>query len=378
MPLRNVHPGKPYSNTPIETMIYFDHAAATRPEEAVLQYCMDAMRTCYANQESLHQLSYDARMALADAASRLTAALLDAPGKYSVIWCDSATGAFRFLAAFLNGKRVVSSTLEHPALTANFRTETNFTALPCARDGKIILPSELPVADAVIFHHVQSEIGIIQELPRLFAAFPGALKMTDAVQSAGKLALCPDADVHIISGVKFGSPGGAAILFRKDAPQLVRFPAFASAFRSKDYAASRVSVPMAMTLAFAAEYRKQRMEENFRKVSALAERLEERFAAIGVYPTLPSGADTSPYIRNFLLDNVQSAVIVRALSAVGICTASGSACAAESGNPSPALLALGLNKNAAYSGFRVSLDGSNSENDVDFLASELKNALKNY
>ena len=377
MPLRNVQPAKPYPNIP-ETMIYFDHAAATRPEEAVLQYCIDAMRSCYANQESLHRLSYDARMALADAASRLTAALLDAPENYSVIWCDSATGAFRFLSAYLRGKSVVSSTLEHPALTANFRKETTFTALPCARDGKIILTPELPSADAVIFHHVQSELGIIQELPRLFAAFPGALKMTDAVQSAGKFAMVPDADIYIISGVKFGSPGGAAILFRKNAPQLSRFPAFASAFRSKDYAASRVSVPMAMTLAFAAEYRKRHMEDNFRKVSALAARLEERFAAIGVFPTLPASANTSCYIRSFLLNNVQSAVIVRALSAAGICTAAGSACAAESGNPSPALLALGLNENAAYSGFRVSLDGSNSENDVDFLAFELKNALKNY
>ena len=359
-------------------MIYFDHAAATRPEEDVLQYCLEAMRSCYANQESLHRLSYDARMALADAAARLCSALLDNPEEYSVIWCGSATGAFRFLAAFLRDKRVVSSTLEHPALPANFRALTAFTALPCSRSGEIVLPEEVPAADAVIFHHVQSEIGVIQDLPRLFSAFPGALKMTDAVQSAAKLPLPPGADVCIISGIKFGSPGGAAIIFRKKAPQLSRFPAFASAFRSKDHAASRVSVPMAMTLAFAAEYRVRRMEENFRKVSALAAHLDKRFAEIGVFPTLPEATPVSPYIRTFILKDIQSAVIVRALSAAGICTASGSACAAESGEPSSALLALGLSRKSAYSGFRISLDHTNSENDVDFLVSELKNALKNY
>ena len=359
-------------------MIYFDHAAAARPDEDVLNFYLEALRSDFANQESLHQLSYNARMNLTSAGAGLCAALLKEPERFSVVWGESATGCFRLLSMFLKGKKVLSGTLEHPALTANFRKNCNLQLLSCARNGNITIPENIPECDAVIFHHVQSELGVIQDLKQLFSAFPGALHITDAVQAAGKLPLSPEADVHIISGIKFGSPGGAAILFRKDAPLLKKFPAFAAAYRSTEYEVSRDSVPLARTLAFAAARRAGAMQENFSRVSRLARRLDEQLAAEGITPTLPPESGQTPYIRNYLLRGVQSAVIVRALSAAGFAVAAGSACAAESGKPSAALRALGLSAKEAYSGLRISLDVTNTENDVDFLAFELKNALKNY
>ena len=357
---------------------YFDNAAASRPDPEVLEFYMQAMRDDFANQEAVHLLAYQARRNLAAAEKELCGAFFDEPDDYNVTWAGSATECFRIAGSFLKDRKIVSSNSEHPALAANFKRYTNLQLLPVARDGSIILPEEPIEADAVIFHHVQSETGAVQDLSRLFAAFPDALRMTDAVQSAGKLPLSSLADLQIISGVKFGAPGGAAILWKKNAEKLQKFSAFVSAMRSQDYALSRINVPLCRTLAFAAARRKRCQQAEFEHVSKLNSRLRSLLAEVGIQPLLPESASVSPYIANFFLPGIQAAVVVRALAESSVFCASGSACAAEAGGPSPALLALGKLRKDAFSGLRISFDGATTENDVDFLAFELKKVLKNY
>ena len=357
---------------------YFDNAAASRPDPEVLDFYLQAMHEDFANQEAVHLLAYQARRDLAAAEKELCEAFFADPEAYNVAWAGSATECFRIVGAFLAGCKTVSSNSEHPALTANFKRSTNLQMLPVGSDGSIILPPEPVNADAVVFHHVQSETGAIQDLNRLFAAFPDALRMTDAVQSAGKLPLSPAAHLQIISGVKFGSPGGAAILWKKSVEKLQKFPVFVSAMRSQEYALSRINVPLCRTLAFAAGRRKLCQQAEFEHVSRLNSRLRALLAEEHIRPLLPENAAVSPYIANFFLPGIQAAVVVRALGESSVFCASGSACAAEAGGPSPALLALGKSRKDAFSGLRISFDGTVTENDVDFLAFELKKVLKNY
>ena len=75
---------------------------------------------------------------------------------------------------------------------------------------------------------------------------------------------------------------------------------------------------------------------------------------------------------------MQGAVLVRMLSELGVMTSSGSACAAESPDPSPALLALGYRRNDAYSGLRLSFGGSPAPDTPDFLLAALEKVLQNY
>ena len=357
---------------------YFDNAAASRPMPEVLEFYLHAMQEDFANQEAVHLLGYDLRRKLDEAAGELCRALLGNTEDHQVIWAGSATECFRIVAAYLAGKQVISSQLEHPALIANFQQHTALKLLPVSGSGRIAVPDAPETPDAVIFHHVQSETGIRQELSGLFSAFPESLHLTDAVQSAGKLPLCESADLHIISGVKFGAPGGAAVIWKKSAKRLQKLALFASEMRHRDYLLSRISVPLCRTLAFTAALRARRQEAEFERVSALNLRLRQQLAEVGIFPLLSGETAVSPYILNFFLPGIQAAVVVRALSEHGIFCASGSACAAEAGGPSPALLALGKSKKDAFSGLRISFDGSTTGNDVDFLASKLKMVLKNY
>ena len=168
------------------------------------------------------------------------------------------------------------------------------------------------------------------------------------------------------------------MIWKKSAKRLQKLASFASEMRSRDHLLSRVNVPLCRTLAFAATLRARIRKAEFERISGLNLRLRQHLSEAGIFPLLPGNASVSPYILNFFLPGIQAAVVVRALSEHGIYCASGSACAAEAGGPSPALLALGKSKKDAFSGLRISFDGSTTENDVDFLASRLKMVLKNY
>ena len=358
--------------------IYLDCAAAGRSDRETTAFYLAAMAEDYANQEALHTPAYNARQRLKASEKELISALLPGNEEYSVLWSTSATECFRILAEYLSGTDTLTSTLEHPALTANFRRLTRMSQLACDRSGKLILPEIPGKFAAVILHHVQSETGNIQDLPQLFAAFPDALKIADSVQSAGKLPLSPVPDIHIVSGVKFGAPGGAAILCRKSCAHCGKLEKHVKKMRSVDYVLSRVNVPLCRTMAFAASRCAEFSKADFELISELNTRLRKKLEELSIFPLLPPETPASPYIANFFLPGILAAVVVRALSERGIHCASGSACAAEAGGPSPALLALGRSRQDSYSGLRISFDRYSTAGDVDFLVSELKNVLKNY
>ena len=357
--------------------VYLDCAAAMPPDPEALDFYAVQLREHYANQEAGHALAYRERQMLAAAEARL-ARTLTGDGENPVVWGATATDLFRLFAATPGWNRVVTSALEHPALTANLRKKELCAIWPAERDGQIV-PQALDFApDAAFFHQVQSELGSLPDLPRLFAAVPDACKVVDAVQAAGKLPLAPGADAWIVSGVKFGAPGGAAAILNRRSPFAEKLMEHAKTYRSQEYAAGRVPVPLALTLVRAAEIASTRREREFRRLTALKKRIVESVAAWGVTPTLPETASTTPYILNLLLPTQQSAIIVRALSEVGVYVASGSACQAESGKPSPALRAIGLKKDAAYRTLRVSFGPASDDEAAEFFLSALETALKNY
>ena len=168
------------------------------------------------------------------------------------------------------------------------------------------------------------------------------------------------------------------MICRKDSLHTAKLERFTGQMRSSDYLLSRISVPLCRAMAFAAQRCAKDRELRLKEISELNTLLKLHLAKLSVDPLLPDSAPQSPYIINFFLPGIQSAVIVRMLSEAGIYCSSGSACAAESGGPSPALTALGKSKTDAYSGLRISFDRFSTGNDVNFLAFELEKALKNY
>lgn len=55
----------------------------------------------------------------------------------------------------------------------------------------------------------------------------------------------------------------------------------------------------------------------------------------------------------------------------GICASTGSACSSATSNPSHVLLAIGLQKELAYSSLRITIGEENTQEDIDFLVNQI-------
>ncbi len=367
----------------VETL-YLDQAAAARPAPEVLDFYRTRLDRCYANQEAAHSMGYSLRRELDCAAEKLAVALTGRSG-CAVIWGGSGTELIALLAdsPAAAGKRVASTALEHPAVGANFRrAASEFRLFDVDRTGRISGASRAGEPEFLILHHVQSELGVIQEPERWRSAFPGAALAVDAIQSAGKLPL-PEADFWIVSGHKLGAPGGAALLVAPGCPDREKFLGWARDRRSRDYRIGRPEPALMLTLAFAAEVAARDREARYEAVKQCNLELRTRLENL----PLPGGGRlrftvppelASPWILHLMLPGIQAGVLVRMLAERGAMCASGSACASESREPSAALRAIGTGRRDGYSGLRISFGMEPEPETAEKFAQLLPDVLKNY
>lgn len=367
-----------------ELSVYLDQAAAARPSRDILDYYRSCLEENFANQEAAHSLGYETRRRLDAAAERLSAALLGGETR-AVVWGMNGTELFGLVAdsPLAAGRSAVSSRLEHPALLANLRrTAGKLTLLGAERDGGVApKPTE---AEFAAFHLVQSELGRIQA-PELFSrTAPGAVRMLDAIQAAGKVPIpAGAAELIVVSGHKFGAPGGAAILVDPKAKCAKPFLEFAHRYRHVDYRIGRPEPAALLTMAYAAELRCRNLaaaEEQARRLNRFLRRELADLPLPGgkrSFCTIPEEL-ASPWILHLMLPGIETGVLVRMLSEAGVLVAAGSACSSESNEPSPALLALGFRRSEAWSGLRVSFGPDTDAKDAEKFIEALRNVLQNW
>lgn len=378
MKTTNLFRGYFQENATMTRTVYFDHAASSVPSDKILQDLSSLLKHYYANSEAVHQMAYRSREALKKAGQRLSLAL-SGRDDHPVIWGESATGLFRVISSFPGFETSCTTALEHPALLANLQNHTSADIAGAAFPGRFRLEAfRGKTYDLSCCHQVQSELGSMPDTGEFFSSITPRCRMLDAVQAAGKMPLDKNADIWIISGVKFGAPGGAAMLLAPDGRFTDKLLAHAHWCRNQNYSVSRVNVPMMLTMTGALENAVDMMSENRKKIIQLNSAIRDGVRKFGIEPTLPENVPVSPYILNLLLPDQESAIIVRALGEMGIFTASGSACSAESGHPSPALTAMGFKPQKAYRALRLSFGASNEPEEAGIFLKGLENVLKNY
>ena len=354
----------------------FDCASQMPPDPELVRFHAEAVAGTAWNQEASHAAAKRVRRQIGEAAEILTSSLYGDCRPRRVIWGNSATGVFRLLADFASGGRVLTTRLEHPAVTANLkRTAAKVDFLRCDAAGVLDAESSpREKYDAVFCHAVQSELGTVQRAAEIFAPHPDALHVVDAVALAGKAPLAGCRGVTVISGSKFGCPGGAAAMIDDDCPQGEKLFAFAGHYRTRDYLTDRVAPAVILTLAEAARRRRERMAPDEANAVKNALLLRAGVADLPLCLTVPM-EKSSPYIVHLTLRDLPGAVVVRSLSERGIIAASGSACASESREPSPAMLAIGQNRKNAYNSLRLSFGFDTAADDVARLTETLAETL---
>ncbi len=327
-------------------MIYLDNAAAAPVDPPLMDFYREQVGRYFANQESGHALAYEARKALEKAAAEAVKIITGGHEAYAY-WGNSATALFNLAGGFFDSGKIATMPDEHPALAAALRR----TGLPIHYG----MPDDSATLAAI--GHVQSETGFIRDLVAVRQAAPQATLWCDTVQSIGKVAIPWDEakiDIAFCSGHKIGAPGGALLVCRSR-----QFFDYLGTLRKEQYLDGRMEPALCLTLTEALKRAETQRLERFRRADLIRGKI---IRALNNRP-LPNGKQitvtvepqlASPFILHLTVGGYQAAVLVRMLSARGIYVSAGSACQAETDEPSKAMLALGFSRQEAYSGLRLS------------------------
>jgi cysteine desulfurase len=325
------------------------------------------------NPSSTHRLGRRARRLIDDARDRVAHALGGTPRELTFVsgaseanrWLVDASvalGAFRG-----HPLRVVASTLEHPSLARalqvrHARGEIHLTPLHVDESGKTDARVATDV-DILFVTAAHNETGLVPDLEALLARTPDTtIVCVDAAQAVARLGPLPArVDAVVCSGHKIGAPAGTGALLRRGRA-LALPPPWAGGAQEAGLRPGTEAVALISAFGAAASV----IDDTRAKSSALAD-LRDRFeetlvsAARGIR-VLAKGAHRLPQTSAFVCSGVDGEALRIETDRRGLMVGFGAACSALAPEPSPALLALGLDENEARATVRVSLaPGSEDE-----------------
>ena len=374
-------------------MIYFDHAATTPLHPQVLAEMHPFLTAHFGNPSSLHHEGKAAKFAVENAREQV-AALLGARAAEIVFTSGATEGnnhALKGIARRLKekGRHIVTSQIEHDATLHPLQTLQNegFEITFVAPENNGIVDAERFAAafrdDTILasLMHANNEMGTLQPIAAVASTCRerGVVFHVDACQTVGHLPFNVSeigVDVLTCSSHKFYGPKGAGATYIRRG---VRFePLIEGGHQQKGRRAGTENVPAIVGMGAAAQLAQialQNGEESH--VSQLRERLIQRVANTCSGAHLNGDAIMRvPGIANFSFEGIEGEGLILELDArAGVCASTGSACAAGSLDPSPVLLAIGLEVGLARAGTRFSLGRGNSLEEVEALVELLPQVL---
>jgi len=363
-------------------MVYLDHNASSPVDATVLEAMLPYLGKFYGNPSSLHRLGRVARSAI-DTARGHVAALVGAEPS-AVIFTSGGTEAnnlaIKGLAGLLPRGALAVGATEHPSVSApaeRLRLQGwELLNLAVDAEGRLLdenlasLPkSRLRFASLML---ANNETGVIQNVSDLAASLRegGGYLHCDAVQAAGKLPLdfysC-GAQLLTLSSHKIYGPKGAGALIVDKSVALE--PVLEGGGQERGLRSGTENVAALVGFGKAAEMALTSLESRRSHLLALRQRLENGLADLPGTRIFAQNAPRLPNTVQFGLDNMDGEALLMALDRKGFAVSSGSACASGAGEPSPVLLAMGVDAETAKSAVRVSLGKDNTADEVDaFLA----------
>ena len=378
--------------------IYLDHNATTplSPEAAA------AMARCqseaFGNPASQHAAGRRARQAVEDARERigrLLGADLDRFEADRVIFTSGGTESNHLALLGLAGERpaekprhAIISAIEHPSVVGPARWLARhgwqIDSLGALADGQIeadALPSLLrPETRFVSVMLGNNETGVLQPLARLaeHCQAAGVLLHTDAAQVAGKRPVdfrALGVDLMTVAAHKFHGPVGVGALVVRHGIELA--PLLFGGFQQGGLRPGTEAAALAAGIHAALEACSRDLAEFGQRVGQLRDEFERTLT--GECPELivhGAAADRLPHTSSIAFPGVEGQALMLALDLAGVCCSTGSACASGSSEPSPALLAMGVEKWLAESSLRFSFGRSTTAAEGSLAARRILDVYK--
>ena len=372
--------------------IYADNAATTKISQTAMKAMISAMENSYGNPSSIHQIGMAANDALQTAREQIARCLGCMPKE--IFFTSGGTESDNqaivsaaMLGAKQNKRHIISTAFEHHAVLHTLRRlkEQGFEIqlLDVGAEGNItaaqVEEAIRPDTCLVTVMFANNEIGSILPIVEIgeVCRAHGVLFHTDAVQAAGHIPVNvkkQNIDMLSLSAHKFHGPRGIGALYVKRGIELTSLMEGGGQERGKRPGTENLPAIMGMAAALKEEC--SLMEENAARVAAMRDRLLQGLFQIP-YSILNGPRDNRlPGNVNFCFEGVSGESLLLLLDSKGICASSGSACASGALDPSHVLLALGLAPEIAQGSLRISLDISNTEEEIDYMLEVIPQVVK--
>jgi len=365
--------------------IYMDYAATTPLDDAVLDAMLPWLRSEYGNPSSPYAAARKVRAAIDEARAQVADAIGAGPSE--VYFTSGGTEALNLAVkgvAFAQRERgrdhVVVSAVEHRAVleAAAFLERQGFAVahVPVDRYGvasaEAVAEAMRPTTALVAVMHANNEIGTIQPVEAIgrLTKERGVPFLVDAVQSAGLLEVNVDdigCDLLAVSAHKLYGPKGVGALYVRRGTKVE--PLLHGGGQERGLRAGTENVAGIVGLAAALRAAVANRREAALALTALRDRLIEDIrrrvpdATLNGHPTrrLPNNV-------HFSFPGINGESLLMNLDLAGVAASSGSACTSGSLEASHVLLALGLPKEMAAAGLRLTLGKHTSREDVAAVA----------
>lgn len=363
--------------------IYADNAATTKISQTAMKAMISAMENSYGNPSSIHQIGMAANDALQTAREQIARCLGCMPKE--IFFTSGGTESDNqaivsaaMLGAKQNKRHIISTAFEHHAVLHTLRRlkEQGFEIqlLDVGAEGNItaaqVEEAIRPDTCLVTVMFANNEIGSVLPMAEIGEACRahGVLFHTDAVQAAGHIPVNvkkQNIDMLSLSAHKFHGPRGIGALYVKRGIELTSLMEGGGQERGKRPGTENLPAIMGMAAALKEEC--TLMEQNEAKVTAMRDCLIQGLSQIPYSILNGSREKRLPGNVNFCFEGVSGESLLLLLDSRGICASSGSACASGALDPSHVLLSLGLAPEIAQGSLRISLDISNTEEEIDYM-----------
>ncbi len=377
--------------------IYLDHNATTPVLPEVAEAVREASLQYIANPDSQHEPGRQARRALETVREKignLLGAQMAGMEADRVVFTSGGTEANNLAVLGIgalageNQGHLVTSAIEHPCVNeaidqlqlAGWREDR---ALPTV-DGVVpvsAIESLLrPNTKLVALMLANNETGAIQPVAKIAAICRerGILVHTDAAQAVGKIPVdFTGLGVHSLSMAahKFGGPLGIGVLVLKHG--LEPRPQLLGGHQQSGLRPGTQTVALAIGMQKALEISLARGSECSGRIGQLRDHFERAITtSLPSVTVLAVSGPRLPNTSNLAFVGLDRQALVMALDLAGVACSAGSACASGSSEPSPTLVAMGLEKRVIDASIRFSLAASTTPAEIDEAARRIINVCR--
>ena len=400
-----------------------DNAATTKLSNAAFEAMLPWLKEDYFNPGAVYGYADNAKRAISTAREDIASTLGAEPGEIFFTsggteadnWALKGTAdpAGQGLLKTLTGSgrnkeqgHIITSAIEHHAVlnTCKYLERCGFRisyVKPDAAGYVSVSDIERLICDDTVLISimlVNNELGTIQPVSKIGACAHerGILFHTDAVAAYGHIPIDVrkmNIDLLSVSAHKFGGPKGTGFLYVNGKYALGPFMHGGSQERGRRAGTENVAAIAGM--AACALKHHDRMEENLERRKKLDLYFSGKLRELDRYPDLCGSRRiklNGPIFRygegpddvlsgrlpgsfNVMIPGMNAEEVIVRLGMEGICISAGAACAASNDEASHVLTATGLDRTAANSSIRITMNEDNTEEEINILFSELKKIM---